>query len=332
MRHRIAAVLLLTLALLTTLGWTGQCRAQAKIARIGFLGAAAASGYASYVEGLRMGLRDLGYVEGKNIVMEFRWAEGKYERLPELAAELVRLKVDLIVTHGTPGTRAARQATTTIPVVMATSGDAVASGLIASLARPGGNVTGSTYLQPELMGKRLELLKEIIPRIARLGVLVNPDNPLFAVNSGPAVRAMRTTANAMKIALQPFEARGTNEFDSVFSAMAKKRVDAVEIVEDGLFLANARAIADLAAKQKLPSAGFKEFADAGGLIGYGVNNIDMFRRAAVFVDKILKGAKPGDLPVEQPTKFELVINMKTANALGIKIPNSILVRADKVIE
>jgi len=312
--------------------FTSFAQQQRKVWRIGFLGSTTALNFATLVEALRAGLREFGYVDGKNIIIEYRWADGKYDRLPKLAAELIDLKVDVLVTHGTPGTRAAKQASTTVPIVMATSGDAVAAGLIASLARPGGNVTGITFSSPELNAKRLELLKEIIPRISRVGVLLNPKNPMFDASSGPAVLAMKATANAMKITLQIFAAQGIDEFDSVISAMANARVDAMEIVEDGLFLASPKGIADLATKQKIPSAGFKEFAEAGGLIGYGVNNIDMFRRVANFVDKIIKGTKPSEIPVEQPTKFEFVLNMKTAKALDITIPNSILVRADKVLE
>ena len=301
---------------------------QPKVTRIGFLGPESASRYASRMEALRAGLRDLGYVEGKNLIIEFRWAEGKYDRLPDLASELVRSKVDVIVTGGTPGVLAAKRATTTIPIVMAASGDAIAHGLVVSLARPGGNITGSTFFSPELSAKRLELLKETMRRITQVAVLLNPDNTAI----GPDFQAMQIAAKSMKMELQPFEARGPNEFDSAFSAMAKRRVDAVAIHQDPMLTANARAIANLAAKLRLPSIGGTEFAEAGGLIGYGANLPDLYRRAATYVDKILKGAKPAELPVEQPIKFELVINMKTANALGIKIPNSILLRATKVIE
>lgn len=301
----------------------------AKIARIGFLIPAYASSYASRVEALRAGLRDFGYVEGKNFVIEFRWADGKYDRLPDLAAELVRLKVDVIVTGGTPGTRAAKQASAAIPIVMAVSGDAVATGLIASLARPGGNVTGTTYFDPELHAKRLELLKEAIPRATRVGALINPNNPQ---TKGTTLHALRLAAESLKVELPVFEARSPHEFEGAFSAMAKKRVDAVEIADDPMFLGNLRAIADIAAKKRLPSTGAKEFAEAGGLIGYGVDFAGTFHRAAYFVDRILKGTKPGDLPVEQATKFELVINRKAARALGLTIPQQLLLRADKVIE
>jgi putative ABC transport system substrate-binding protein len=301
---------------------------QGKVWRIGFLGPGSASNTATRVEALRAGLRDLGYVEGKNILIEFRWAENKIDRLPELAAELVRLKVDLLVTVATTGTRALKQATTTIPIVMALSGDAVAMGLIANLARPGGNITGSTFFDPELMAKRIELIKETLPRMANVAVLVNSDNPM----TGPLLQVAGLAAGALKIGLQQFEARGPKEFEGAFAAMEKKRVDAVVISNDATFITNAKAIADLATKHRLPSIGFSELAEAGSLMGYAPNFLELWHRAAYFVDKILKGTKPADIPVEQPTKFELVINMKTAKALGIKIPPSIMVRADKVIE
>ena len=299
-----------------------------KIARIGFLGTASASGFARQVEALQKGLRDLGYLEGKNIVIEFRWADGKLERLPELAAELVRLKVDVLVTHGTPGTRAAKRATATIPSVMVNLSDVVALGLVASLARPGGNVTGLSSFGLELLMKELELLKETLPRIRQVALLRNPDNP----GSELSLKAMEVAARSLKVGVLKFEARGPKEFEGAFSAMAKQRVDAVAMTNDAIFQANLKAIADLAAKQRLPSIGTSDLAEAGGLFGYGANLVDMFYRSAYFVDRILKGTKPGDLPVEQPTKFEIVINMKTAKALGIKIPNSILVQATKVIE
>ncbi len=299
-----------------------------KVPRIGLLNVASASASANDVEALRAGLRDLGYVEGRNIVIEFRWAEGKYDRLPDLAAELVRLKLDILVTPGTLATLAAKRVTATIPIVMFNTGDAVATGLVASLAQPGGNITGSTILSPELMAKRLELLKEALPRTRRVAVLLNPNNPA----QGLSFQAMETTSRSLKMELQRLDVREAGEIESAFSAMAKQRVDAVAIPVDTVFNVNGRAIADLAAKLRLPSAGPREFAAAGGLIGYGVNRLDGWRHAAYFVDKILKGAKPADLPVEQPTKFELVINMKAAKALGLTIPPALLVRADQVIQ
>ena len=299
-----------------------------RVWRIGFLGAATPSVWASRVEGLRGGLRDLGYVEGKNIVIEFRWANGMYDRLPDLAAELTRLKIDVLVTAGTPGTLSAKRATTTIPIVMAASGDAVATGLVASLARPGGNITGSTSFSQQLHAKRLELLKEAMPNLGLVGVLFNPRNPAFTTD----LQEMETAARSMKVRLQRFESQGPNEFAGAFAAMTRSHVDAVVIQEDGMLNDNTRAIADLAAQQRLSSIGLKEFAAAGGLMGYGVDRIELFRRAAYFVDRILKGAKPADLPVEQPSKFDLAINLKTAKALGLTIPPSLLQRADQVIE
>ena len=301
----------------------------AKMHRIGFLGPTSAAGIPGRLEGLRAGLRDLGYVEGKNLVIEFRWAEGKYDRLPELAAELVRLNVELIVTYATPGSRAAKQATTTIPIVMASVGDAVAAGLVTSLARPGGNITGSTVFSPELSAKRLELLKEVFPRAKRVAVLTNLDND--ALNR-QILQAMTATAKSLKVEFQQFEVRSPNEFEKTFATMSRQRVDAVAITEDTLFSSNAEAATSLAARHKIPSIGGVELAEAGSLLGYGVNFPAIFRRAAVFVDKILKGARPGDLPVERATTFELVINLKTAKALGVKVPQTLLQRADKVIE
>ncbi len=308
---------------------TSFAQQKGKVWRIGFLGTATASGFAGRVEALRAGLRDLGYVEGKNIVIEFRWAEGKYERLPELAAELVRLKVDVIVTHGAVGTPAARAATTTIPIVMATSGDAVGSGLVASLARPGGNVTGMASFSPEGVAKRLELLKDAFPRTRQVAFLLNPDNPGNLKLGFPAIEA---AAKSLKLELQQFGVRGPGDIDSSFAAMAKRPVDAVVSADDAVLIANAGAIAKLAAKMRLPSIGSSEFAEAGGLMAYGVNRRETFRRAAYFVDRIFKGAKPADLPVEQATRFETVLNQKTAKALGLQFPQAVLARADRVIE
>ena len=299
-----------------------------KTYRIGFLGPTSTSGSASRVEAMRVGLRELGYVEGENLVIEFRWADGKYERLPELAAQLVRLKVDVLITVGVPGTRAAKGATTTIPIVIAATGDAVASGLVASLARPGGNVTGSTYFIQELFAKRLELLKGAVPRITQVAILLNPQNPGNLKN----MEKMEVAAKSMKVALHLFGARGPDEFAGAFAAMAEKGVEAVQVLEDAMLNLNAVATADHAAKRRLPSIGFKEFADAGGMIGYGVNILELYRRAAYFADKILKGAKPADIPVEQATRFELVVNLRTARELGLTIPKSILLGADRVIE
>ena len=300
----------------------------ARLARIGLLAALSASSLASRVEALRAGLREFGYVEGKNLVIEFRAAEAKYDRLRELAAELVRLEVDIIVAAGTPAIRAAKQATETIPIVIAAVGDAVAGGLVASLARPGGNITGSTYFAPELAAKQLELLKEAFPGTRRVAVLLNPNNPAM----GPTFQAVETTAGLMKVELERFEVRGPDEFDGAFATIAKQRFDAALIVDDPMIISSARAVAELAAKHLLPSAGFVEYGEAGGLMAYGVNLNDMWRRAAFFVDKILKGAKPADIPVERSTKFDLVINRKTAKTIGVTFTASILLRADRVIE
>jgi putative ABC transport system substrate-binding protein len=313
-------------ALAAPLACLGQ--SPAKGARIGFLGAGSASGSAEWVEALRAGLRDLGYREGENLVIEFRWAEGKYDRLPDLVTELVRLKVDALVTHGTPGTLAGKRATATIPIVMAASGDPIGTGLVASLAHPGGNITGSTFFDAEISAKRLELLKDILPSTKRIAVLLNLDNSVNA----PMLQAMEVTAKSLKLELQTFGVRSPGEFESAFSAMAKRRIDAVTIQQEVLFSANVKGLADLAAKHRFPSVGFVGLAEAGGLMSYGVNFPVLFRRAAVFVDKILKGANPGDLPIERATSFDFHVNRKTAKALGIKIPNSILVRANKVIE
>ena len=280
------------------------------------------------MEALRAGLRDLGYVEDKNIVIDFRWAEEKYERLPELAAELVRLKVEVIVTGGTPTILAAKSATTTIPIVMAIAPEAVASGLVASLARPGGNVTGMTGFIPEVTAKRLELLMDAFPRTRQVAVLFNPGSPATILS----LRAMEATAKSLKMELHQFGVTGAGDFDSAFAAMAKKRVDAVVTTDDAMLNANVGAIAKLAAKIRLPSVGLSEFAEAGGLMAYGVNRLELYRRAAYFVDRILKGAKPADLPVEQATRFETVLNLKTAKALGLQFPQAVLARADRVIE
>lgn len=310
--------------------WPLALRAQqaGKVYRIGFLGLVSATTQAKRVEALREGLRQFGYVEGRNIVIEFRWAEGAYDRLPGLAAELVRLKVDVIVTHTAQGVRAAQSATTTIPIVVATVADAVATGLIASLAHPGGNVTGLTFLDPELMAKRLDLLTEVAPSNVEVAILLNPDNPANA----PVLRTMETTATILKVGMHPFEVRGPDDFESTFEAIAEKHIGAAVIHDDPALITNAKAIAALALRWQIVACGFSEFATVGGLMAYGVDFTDMFRRAAAFVDKVLRGAKPADLPVEQPTKFQLVVNLKTAKALGLNIPPALLARADELIE
>jgi putative tryptophan/tyrosine transport system substrate-binding protein len=299
-----------------------------RVFRIGYVGLLTADSLPKRLEAFRAGLRDLGYEEGRNIVIEYRWAEEHYERLPVLFGEMVRLNVDVIVTHGTPGVAAAKRATTTIPIVFAASGDAVASGLVSSLARPTENVTGLTFFNPELAAKRLELFKEIMPGLTDMGVLSNPANPF----NEAIVPAMRLTAQALKLALHQFNARGPAEFEVAFAAMAVKRVGALVVLDDATLIASAPALAKLALQQRLPSSGWPDFAVAGGLMAYGVNFPDLYRRAATFVDKILKGAKPADLPVERSTRFETIINLKTANALGLTIPTTLLAIADEVIE
>ena len=296
--------------------------------RVGFLISETLSGQAKRLEALRAGLHDRGYLEGKNITIEIRAADGNYDRLPALAAELARLKVDVIVAFGGKAVYAARAATTTIPIVVPSSGDPVAMGLVSGLAHPGGNITGIAMYGQELSAKRIELLKEAVPRITRVALLLNSANPSRRL----ILEARESVAKAMTLELHPFEVRSPKEFGGAFAAMAERRVDAIVVQADTLFRAHAAEIALLAAKQRLPSAGAMEYAQAGGLIGYGVNDAELYRRGAYFVDRILKGAKPADLPVEQPTRIEFVVNLKTAKALGVTIPNSVLLRADSVIE
>jgi putative ABC transport system substrate-binding protein len=279
------------------------------------------------VNAMREGLRDLGYVEGKNIVIEYRWAEEKYDRLPNLAAELVGLKVDLIITHGTPGSRAAKQATTTIPIVITAIGDAVEAGVVASLARPGGNITGSSFFMPELTAKRLELIKEAIPSVSRVAVLLNPDN---RVNQ-PVLKEMQSTAQSLGLELQRVEVRAAEDFASAFSVMVKKQAGALAVPEDAMLNSQAERIADLAIKSRLPTIGSTLYVGTGLLMGYGQDVLHLWRRTGLFVDKILKGTKPAELPVEQPMKFELAINLKTAKQIGVTIAPNVLARADKVI-
>ena len=267
-------------------------------------------------------------MQGKNIAIEFRWAEGNYDRLPTLVADLVRLKVDVIVTHGTPGSLAAKQATTTIPIVLAAVADPLASGIVSSLARPGENVTGLTFFNPEIAAKRLELLKEALPGLTDVGILLNSANPA----NGPTLSQMSSVAQHLKLELHQFDARAPTEFEAAFAAMVTRRAGAFVIVEDPMLISNAPAVAALALQQRLPSCAWPDFAIAGGLMAYGVNFPDMFRRAATLVDKILKGEKPGDLPIERATKFETIVNLKSANALGLSIPYNLLARADEVIE
>jgi putative ABC transport system substrate-binding protein len=297
---------------------------------IGYLGVSSSSLEPHYVEAFLQNLRDLGHVEGKDIAVEYRWAEGQDDHLPNLAMELVRLNPNIIVTTGTPGALAAMQATKTIPIVMASSADPVAAGLVASLARPGENVTGFTILGPELEGKRLALLKEAVPNVSRVAVLRNPSNPATV----SYFEATKNAGRTLHIALDPVaEVRRADELDNAFSTIAHARPHALTVLADRFLLAHRKRIVEFAAANQLPSMyPYREYVDAGGLLSYAPSNIELFRGAATYVDKILKGAKPSDLPVQEPTKFELVINLKTANALGLDLPDKLLVTADEVIE
>jgi putative ABC transport system substrate-binding protein len=294
--------------------------------RIGFLGGASASGYTALLEALILGLRDHGHVVGKNLAIEYRWADGKYDRLPGLAAELVRLKVELIVTQGTPAALAAKRATATIPIVMAIVGNPVESGIVQSYARPGGNITGSSFFWGDLCAKRLELLKLATPRLTRAGALINPDNPATA----SIVRAMEERAQALKVSLQTLTARSVEELDGTFQ-LAQKQIEGLTLVEDGLFLANPGPLAELTVKHRVPTIGFEEYVEAGGLLAYGVDFPHIWRQSSVLVDKIFKGAKPADLPIQQATQFRLVVNLKTAKVIGLTLSADVLARADRVI-
>jgi ABC-type uncharacterized transport system substrate-binding protein len=302
-----------------------------KIPRIGYVSASGDSNTPGpQVEAFRQGLRDLGYIEAKNILIEYRYVEGKLDRVPSLVAELVQLRVDILVTTFTLATRAAKQATETIPIVMVVLVDPVATGFVGSLARPGGNITGLTTLSRELGGKRLELLNEAVPGISRIAVIWDADSATGAI----AFKEYEAAARALKIQLQPLEVRGPNpDLDGAFQVATKARVVALIIITNPVLLHHAKQIADLAIKNRLPSMHEgSRYIEAGGLMSYSANDVDQYRRAATYVDKILKGTKPSELPVEQPTKFELVINLKTAKQIGLTIPQSVLYRADKVIK
>jgi putative ABC transport system substrate-binding protein len=304
----------------------------AKIARIGFLGADLAAN-PPLLEAFRQGLRDLGYVEGRNVVIEYRDAEGKLERLPALAAELVALKVDVIVAAaGTVVALAAKQATRSLPIVFIAVGDPVTTGLVTSLARPGGNITGSAAFTPELVGKCLELLTQAVPGVSRVAVLSQP-GAVGERTEKDILKRAEVAGRALGVRVQFVEARGPADIDRAFSEITRARAGALTVVSTPMFGSERRRLVDLAGKNRLPTVySFRGYADAGGLMSYGPNLADMYRRAATYVDKILKGAKPGDLPVEQPTKFELIINLKAAKALGLTIPQSVLGRADEVIQ
>ena len=315
--------------MLFALCYSASAQQPAKLLRIGYVISGARTDSNSLTDAFREGLRDLGYVEGKNIVVEYRYAEGKNERFPGLVADLVQLKVDVLVVTALPAILAAKQATKTIPIVMVTTTDPVASGAVDSLARPGGNITGVTRLTRELNGKRLELLKEAVPKISRIGVLW-----VRGLRLEIAFKDYEAAAWALKIHLQSLEVRGPNpDLDGAFQAAAKERTNALITIGDALLNRYQQRITELAIRNRLPSVyDTNTWVEAGGLMSYSANDLEVFRRAAIYVDKILKGAKPADLPVEQPKKFELVINLKTAKQIGLTIPQSVLFRADKVIK
>ncbi len=329
-RNTMLFALSLLSALLLALSFSVEAQQPKKIPRIGYLTGTSLSTNAARNEAFRQGLRELGYVEGKNIVIEWRSAEGRLDRLAGLAAELVRLKVDVIVTGGPPATRAAKEATATIPIVMAHDTDPVASGFVASLARPGGNITGLSTLGPEIGGKRLELLKEIVPKLSRVAVFATSTQPGYAQE----LKEMELAAGALKVKLQYLDIRDPKDIETAFRATGKGRADAVLMLAAGSLVTSHRTeIVELAVKSRLPVIyPNSQWVDAGGLMTYSASNTDMERHAATYVDKILKGAKPADLPVEQPTKFELMINLKAAKQIGLTIPANVLARADKVIK
>lgn len=307
---------------------TSFAQQQSKVCRIGFLEPSSRPPDGLPPTALRQGLAELGYVEGRNVVYEGRWAEAKVARLPELAAELVRLRVDAIVVRGGRTSEAAKHATSTIPIITAGAGDAVGSGLVASLSHPGGNLTGITDLAVELSAKRLEILKEVIPKATRIAVLWNADNPTMTLRYQQVEKAARV----LRVAVRPLGVREPEDFDAAFSAMTRERPDALFMVADVLTLLNRKRVIEFAATHRIPAMyEVDSVVQDGGLMSYGPSIDDSFRRAAYYVDRILKGAKPGDLPMEQPTRFYLFVNLKTAKALGITIPQSILLRADKVI-
>ncbi len=325
----VGCIVTLTLSLLAA-PLAAEAQPPTHVHRIGALlsGPGPTPGRGPIVEAFLEGMRALGYVEGQHLVLEYRAAAGHYERLPALAAELVQRKPEVIVTQGTPAALAAKDATTTIPIVMVGVGDPVESGLVASLARPGGNITGRSLLAPELVGKQLEFLKDVLPSVSRVAVLWNPANPFTA----RMVRAADVAAQAVGVQLHRVEARGPDAFDSAFAAMTSAHAGALLVLGDAMFFQHRRRLVELAATNHLPTMhNIRPFVEAGGLMAYGPSTLDRRRRAAVYVDKILKGTKPADLPVEQPTRFELVINLKTAEALGITIPPTLLFQADEVL-
>jgi putative ABC transport system substrate-binding protein len=330
MKHIVVRLLAIFVTLVTC-GAVATAQQLKKVTRIGYLSSQDPAHESARAAGIRLALRELGYIEGQNIAIEYRYSEGKTDRVPELAAEVVRLKVDIIlVAGGIIWIRAAKNATNTIPIVMVGAGnDPVEAGLIESLARPGGNVTGLTNLTGKLAGKRLELLKEAVPKLTRVAVLYEPATP---ANVREVNEDLPVVARALKLTVQPWEVRAANGFEKVFAVLSKERPDGLYVAGSPLTNANQKRIAGFALKSRIPSVYTdREAVDAGGLMYYGAGIADSYRRVAYYVDRILKGAKPADLPVEQPTKFELVINLKTAKQIGLTIPQSLLYRADKVI-
>jgi putative ABC transport system substrate-binding protein len=327
MRPTIARLATVIALLILAVPLAAVAQPAGKVHRIGFLADSPAA-FLETTEAFRQGLRELGYVEGRDITIEYRWAEGKPERMRKFAEELVRLKVDLIVVPSSIYTEAAKRATSTIPIVFMGHADPVATGHVTSLSRPGGNITGLSVMMTETSVKSLELFKQAVPGLARVAVVFDPATP----SHGPALRAVDAAGPALGIQVQPVAVRSASEFDSAFSAIVQGRADAVLILTTPLFIAGAQRLATLALTHKLPSMGLKYLVEAGGLMSYWPNRADYYRRGAIYVDKILKGAKPADLPVEQAATFELVINLQTAKALGITIPRSLLVRADQVIQ
>jgi putative ABC transport system substrate-binding protein len=316
-------------AMLFAPGGSAEAQQPAGIPRIGILIPTSGSFLSARVEAFRRRLRELGYVEGKNIVIEYRYAEGKNERLPDLVAELVRLKVDIIVTIGPSATLAAKKASGTIPIVFASANDPVGTGLVSSLARPGGNITGLSLMVPDLDGKRLELLKEAFPKVVRVAFLWNPSGS----RGNLALTVMEAAAKALVLKLLSLEVRSLDDFESAFARAKKERAQELITTTGGLINTQQRRVLDFAAKNRLPAIyHYSEFVEAGGLMSYGPDNTDVWRRAATYVDKILKGAKPADMPVEQPTKFEFLVNLKAATQIGLTIPNRVLERANKVIK
>ena len=312
----------------TLCGTVAQAQQPTKVYRIGYLTNASLSSVAARTEAFHQGLRELGYVEGKNIVIEWRSTEGKADRQPGLAAELVRLKVDVIVTGGPAATRAAKEATVAIPIVMAFDIDPVGSGFVATLARPGGNITGLSTLSPEISGKRLELLKEIVPKLSRVAVLGNSTVP----GNAQALRETERAAGALKVQLQYLEVQGPKDVETAFREASKRRADAVLVLQSAVLTSHRKQLIELAVKSRLPAIYDRaEFVEDGGLMTYSVSSTDLFRRAAYYVDKILKGAKPADLPIEQPTKFEFIINLKAAKQIGLTFPPNVLALADRII-